>query len=29
MFGDLEVEIIAKRKISKLMQKGSAIEYTM
>jgi len=28
MFGDLEVEVIAKWKISELMQKGLAIEYT-
>jgi len=28
IFEDLEAEVIAKQKISKLMQKGSAIEYT-
>jgi len=27
MFGDLEVEVIAKWKIFKLIQKGSAMEY--
>jgi len=27
MFGDLEIEVIAKQKISKLIQKGSAMEY--
>jgi len=29
MFGDLKVEVMAKQKISELMQKGSAIEYTI
>jgi len=28
MFRDLEAEVIAKQKIFKLTQKGSAIEYT-
>jgi len=28
MFGDLEAEVIAEWKISKLMQKGLAMEYT-
>jgi len=27
MFRDLEAEVIAKQKISKLIQKGSAIKY--
>jgi len=27
MFGNLEAEVIAKQKISELMQKGSAMEY--
>jgi len=27
MFGDPEIEVIAKWKISELMQKGSAMEY--
>jgi len=29
MFKDLEVEVMAKQKISKLTQKGSVMEYTM
>jgi len=29
IFGDLEAEIMAKWKISELMQKGSAMEYIM
>jgi len=29
MFRDLEVEVTAEQKISKLTQKGSAIEYTI
>jgi len=29
MFRDLEVEVTAKQKISKLIQKGLAIEYTI